>query len=84
MTETPYNGVMFAHDLIAALDRAERYSRRGRPHFNEKRWFQCLEEADQHDSARAWKAKCNARDAQDYPASRVRCYEHLAETPSDV
>jgi hypothetical protein len=51
MTPAPFNGVQFAHDLVLALDRAEKTSHR-RPHFNEKRWFRCLAEADQHDNSR--------------------------------
>jgi hypothetical protein len=66
---------MFAHDLIVALDRAEQSSRR-RPHFNEKRWSRCLAEADQHDSARAYRAKCDAQLAQEF-RTHVRYYQYL-------
>jgi hypothetical protein len=82
MTPLPFNGPLFAHDFILALDRAEQASRHGRPHYNQKRWFRCLAEADSHDSARAWRAKCDAQLAQEYPTSHVRYYDHLAGSPA--
>jgi hypothetical protein len=77
MTPLPFNGPLFIHDFVRALDRAEKSSRRSRPHYDERRWFRCLEEADQHDLGRAWCAKCDARDAAQYRTVHVRYYEHL-------
>jgi hypothetical protein len=77
MTPLPHNGVMFVHDFIRALNEVERL-RHSRPHFDEPRWFRCLAEADQHDHARAWKAKCDARDAQSHHSSHVRYYQNLS------
>jgi hypothetical protein len=39
--------------------------------------WRCLEEADQRDLARAWHAKCDARDAAEYRTVHVRYYEQL-------
>lgn len=39
--------------------------------------WRCLEEADQRDLARAWRAKCDGRDAAEYRTVHVRYYEQL-------
>jgi hypothetical protein len=52
MSLTAYSH-QFTADFIAALDKAEREYRRGRPHYDEKQWWKCLEQADRLDSARA-------------------------------
>jgi len=63
MTPLPFNGPLFVHDFVRALDRAEKASKRGRPHYDQRAWFRCLAEADEHDHGHAWRAKCDARDA---------------------
>jgi hypothetical protein len=76
MNPLPFNGPLFIADFVRALDEVQRL-KHSRPHYNEKRWFRCLAEADSHDSARAAQAKYDARDAQAYAASHVRYCEHL-------
>ena len=39
--------------------------------------WRCLEEADQHDLARAWRAKCDARDTAECRTIHVRYYAQL-------
>ena len=77
MTPLPFNGPLFAHDFILALDRAEKSSRRGRPHYNEKLWFRCLAEADERDNSRRLINYYQARDAAHYLAPTVTYYQRL-------
>jgi hypothetical protein len=78
MTPLPFNGPLFAHDLVLALDRAEKSSRRGRPHYDESRWWRCLAEADQHDNFRRLDHHYHTIDSTSYHTAHIRYYEHLA------
>ena len=81
MTPLPFNGPLFAHDFILALDRAEKASRHGRPHFNEKQWFRCLAEADQHDNARRLANSYQLQDlANQYHSAAPKYFDHRYTT----
>jgi hypothetical protein len=77
MTPLPFNGAMFAHDLVLALDRAEKSSRRGRPHYDERRWWRCLAEADQHDNFRRLDHHYHTFDSTHYQPTHVHYFEKL-------
>jgi hypothetical protein len=77
MIPLPFNGAMFVHDLVLALDRAEKYSPRGRPHYDERRWWHCLQEADERDTARELTTRYAARDAKEHFAPRTVWHERL-------
>ena len=75
MTPLPFNGPLFAADFRRALDEVERW-KHVRPHFNEKLWFRCPQEADQHDNFRRLDHHYQLTDSANYQ-SHVRYCEHL-------
>jgi hypothetical protein len=81
MTPLPFNGPLFAHDFILALDRAEKASRHGRPHFNERSWFRCLAEADEHDNARRLTSSYQTQDLAQHRARTSNYFERLYSSP---
>jgi hypothetical protein len=79
MTPHAFNGPLFAHDFVLALDRAQKNNPRHlRPHYNERKWWAALAEADEHDIARKLTSGYQACDCANYRTPLVRYYSHLS------